>query len=184
MNKNKGDKMIDLSELDSLKDVDRPELKGYFVRIFDKEGCTVASEDFEVNEKDKLFEFLEKYKHRTYAKIEPQYYIGNYPIHIGNYVRIELENTANEDEVVSAIASEVTTLSEYADVINENIWGIYNNEADGSDSFYDMKEKYQGEYYLDEDKLKGMKLVLTDCLPKIKKSVERLEKLIEEGEVK
>jgi hypothetical protein len=81
-------------------------------------------------------------------------------------------------------ASEVTTLSEYADVINENIWGIYNNEADGSDSFYDMKEKYQGEYYLDEDKLKGMKLVLTDCLPKIKKSVERLEKLIEEGEVK
>jgi hypothetical protein len=172
--------MFVLSELNKLKEVEKPELKGYFVRIFDKEGCTVASESFEVTEKDKLSEFLEKYKHRTYAKIEPEYYINNYPIHIGKYFKVNLENTANEDEVVNVIADTATALSEYADDVNENIWGIYNNEIDGG--YYDVDEKYQGDYYLDEDKLKVMKEVLTDYLPKIKKSVERLETLVKEGE--
>jgi hypothetical protein len=166
---------MDFDKLKELKKEISVVLNGYWVGIYDKNDMLYRSYVFNDKREDEIKEILEKHQDKKYAEIFPRYLCNDVKFN-GKSVFIDLKNTNNDDKKVSKIANITSSFNEIVSEFNENIWGIFNDEADGDpENFYDVDEKYQRDYFSESDKLTGMKKVLNDYLPEIEKELKRLK---------
>jgi hypothetical protein len=150
-------------------------LDSYWVGIYDKYDILYRAYTFNDKQEDEIKEVLEKHQDKKYAEISPQYLCKDVKFN-GKSIFVDLGNTNNDDKKVSNIANISSSFSEIVREFDENIWGIYNDEANGDlENFYDVDERYQGEYHSESDKLNGMKKVLKDFIPKLEKELEKLK---------
>jgi hypothetical protein len=168
---------MDFDKLKELKKEISVILDGYWVGIYDKDDMLYRSYMFNDEQEDEIKEFLEKHQDKKYAEIFPRYLCNDIKFN-GKSIFIDLENTNNDDKEVSKIANTTSSFNEIVSKFDENIWGIYNNEANGdSEDFYIVDEKYQGDYFSESDKLIGMKKVLKDFIPEIEKELKKLKSI-------
>jgi hypothetical protein len=168
---------MNFDELKEIKKEVNAILYGYWVGIYDKYDLPHRAYTFNDGQEDEIKEVLKKHQDKKYAEITPQYLCNGVKFN-GKSVFIDLENKNDDDEKVSKIANTTSSFNEIVSEFDENIWGIYNNEANGDpENFYDVKEKYQGDYFSESDKLNGMKKVLKDFIPEIEEELKKLKSI-------